>query len=179
VNDTQPPSIVCAPNVTATTPTQGGASAVVTFAAPTASDNCPGVVSLCTPPSGSTFPIGTTTVTCTATDASGNTATCSFTVTVFSIFLQDDSSPGRILLWNTTTGDYRFYCDGTIFTGRGQVTNVGNVRTLTHNPVDRRLKATVDLSAKKGTASLQSPPGQIACTITDRNTSNNTLPPGL
>ena len=27
----------------------------------------------CTPPSGSTFPVGTTTVTCTATDSFGNT----------------------------------------------------------------------------------------------------------
>jgi hypothetical protein len=36
----------------------------------------------CVPPSGSTFPPGTTTVNCTAEDASGNTAPCSFTVTV-------------------------------------------------------------------------------------------------
>lgn len=36
----------------------------------------------CTPPSGSQFPIGTTAVTCTATDTSGNTTTASFNVTV-------------------------------------------------------------------------------------------------
>ncbi len=36
----------------------------------------------CTPPSGSLFPVGTTTVTCTATDSEGNPATGSFTVTV-------------------------------------------------------------------------------------------------
>jgi hypothetical protein len=48
----------------------------------TASDNCPGVTTVCAPPSGSVFPLGTTTVTCIATDTSGNTATCSFTVTV-------------------------------------------------------------------------------------------------
>ena len=36
----------------------------------------------CTPASGSTFPIGATTVTCTATDARGNTGSASFTVTV-------------------------------------------------------------------------------------------------
>ena len=35
-----------------------------------------------TPPSGSVFPVGVTTVTSIATDASGNTATCSFDVTV-------------------------------------------------------------------------------------------------
>jgi hypothetical protein len=36
----------------------------------------------CNPPSGSIFPVGVTTVQCTATDASGNTAQVSFTVTV-------------------------------------------------------------------------------------------------
>lgn len=36
----------------------------------------------CTPASGSVFPIGTTTVQCTATDSAGNTASDSFTVTV-------------------------------------------------------------------------------------------------
>ena len=37
---------------------------------------------VCTPPSGSTFPVGTTTVNCLATDACGNTTNCTFTVTV-------------------------------------------------------------------------------------------------
>jgi hypothetical protein len=60
----------------------GVCGAVVTFAAPSASDNCPGVSVVSSPASGSTFPIGTTTVTSTATDASGNTATSTFTVTV-------------------------------------------------------------------------------------------------
>jgi len=34
------------------------------------------------PPSGSTFPLGTTTANCTATDSAGSSASCSFTVTV-------------------------------------------------------------------------------------------------
>jgi len=80
VNDTQPPTIVCPANIT-TTNDQGKNGAVVNFSA-TASDNCPGVTTLANPPSGSLFPVATTTVTDTATDASGNTATCSFTVTV-------------------------------------------------------------------------------------------------
>jgi hypothetical protein len=41
-----------------------------------------GLVVTCEPPSGSVFPAGTTTVHCRAVDASGNTNTCSFTVTV-------------------------------------------------------------------------------------------------
>src|SRR5207249_2688334 len=45
--------------------------------------NCEGQATVTvTPPSGSTFPKGTTTVNVTATDPAGNTATCSFTVTV-------------------------------------------------------------------------------------------------
>ena len=81
VQDTQPPTITCPANVTAgNDPGQCGAAVV--YPAPTASDNCPNVNSQCSPASGSFFPVGTTTVSCTATDASGNTATCAFTVTV-------------------------------------------------------------------------------------------------
>jgi hypothetical protein len=36
----------------------------------------------CMPPSGSLFPVATTTVNCTAPDAAGNQAECAFTVTV-------------------------------------------------------------------------------------------------
>ncbi|MCI0745114.1 MAG: DUF5011 domain-containing protein, partial [Verrucomicrobia subdivision 3 bacterium] len=53
----------------------------VTFANPVASDNCGLATIVCEPPSGSTFPVGTTTVTCTATDPSGNNTSCSFNVT--------------------------------------------------------------------------------------------------
>src|SRR5262249_38288782 len=60
----------------------GPCAAVVTFSV-TAIDNEPGqVVVLCTPPSGSTFPLGTTPVICVATDAAGNKATNGFTVTI-------------------------------------------------------------------------------------------------
>src|SRR6185369_10391070 len=37
---------------------------------------------VCIPASGSSFPIGTTTVTCTAKDSQGHTASCTFKVTV-------------------------------------------------------------------------------------------------
>ncbi len=79
VNDTQNPTITCPANITQPTTT---GCAVVNYPAPTASDNCPGVAVVCSPPSGFCFNPGTTTVNCTATDAAGNTATCSFTVTV-------------------------------------------------------------------------------------------------
>jgi hypothetical protein len=177
VNDTQPPTITCPPNVTAITDQNAcppPPCVVATFPPPTASDNCPGVTVVCNPPSGSCFPTGTTTVTCTATDASGNTATCSFTLSTFDTALQDDSDPSIILLWNSTTGAYRFCCNGTTFTGIGKSTIQGCVFTLQHDPADRRVLGRVDKAVHAGTASLQAPPGTTRCTITDRNTLNDT-----
>ena len=55
--------------------------AIVTWVAPTASDNCAATISG-THNSGDSFTLGTTTVTYTATDDAGNTSTCSFDVTV-------------------------------------------------------------------------------------------------
>jgi hypothetical protein len=81
VNDAQPPTVICPANIMANTAT-GQCSAAVTYTTPTAMDNCSGSTVVCSPASGSTFQKGTTTVTCTATDASSNTASCSFSVTV-------------------------------------------------------------------------------------------------
>ena len=47
--------------------TYGQAGTIVTFPDPVAADNVPGVTAGCNPPSGTFFPIGTTTVTCSAT----------------------------------------------------------------------------------------------------------------
>ncbi|MBI3949247.1 MAG: HYR domain-containing protein [Acidobacteria bacterium] len=81
VNNMQPPTIACPADVNATT-NPGQNCAVVNYPAPTASDNCPGVTKSCSPPSGTCFPLGSTTVTCTATDAASNQAACTFTVNV-------------------------------------------------------------------------------------------------
>ncbi len=59
-----------------------GTTGPVSYSMPTINDNNPGVTVTCTPYSSFNFPLGTTTVTCTATDVAGNTAQCSFTVTV-------------------------------------------------------------------------------------------------
>ena len=83
VNDTQAPVIQCPASVTLSTD-PGLCTAVATFADATATDNCtnpPAIINLGLA-SGSPFPVGTTSVTFRATDASGNTATCSFAVTV-------------------------------------------------------------------------------------------------
>jgi endo-1,4-beta-xylanase len=67
------PRMTARGNVTAVATDRKGA--VVTFAAPEAIDTHDGPLTpVCTPASGSLFPVGTTTVTCTATDAAGNQA---------------------------------------------------------------------------------------------------------
>jgi hypothetical protein len=105
VNDTQPHD-QCPANQTVVTDQNAcpaPACQVANFVT-TASDNCPGVTVVCVPPSGSCFAVGTTTVTCTATDASGNTATCSFTIDVFDTLLQDDSNPNNGLVGTRSPG---------------------------------------------------------------------------
>jgi hypothetical protein len=79
VNDTQPPVISCSDNIDV--PTEVVPVEVV-YPSPEFFDNCPGATVACVPPSGSLFESGETLVTCTATDAAGNTASCSFLVRV-------------------------------------------------------------------------------------------------
>lgn len=81
VEDTTPPTLLVPADITVTTSDPGGR--VVTFADPSASDvvdDSPDVS--CSHPSGFKFDPGTTPVTCTATDASNNSSTDSFDVTV-------------------------------------------------------------------------------------------------
>jgi hypothetical protein len=170
VNDTQPPTITCPANVVVASP------GPVCYPPPTATDNCPGVTTVCNPPSGAIFPVGVTTVNCTATDASGNTATCQFTVSVFNARVQDETNPATVLLWNTLTGQYIFCCNGTTFTGTGKVTNSGNNSILEHNAADRRVVGRISggTTPPSGSGSIQFNAGNIRCTITDRDITNNT-----
>jgi hypothetical protein len=62
----------------------------------------------CTPPSGSTFPVGTTSVTCTATDAAGNSATASFDVTVI------DTTPPTLVVPASTVFELIQGPDGSV-----------------------------------------------------------------
>lgn len=89
VVDNTPPTINCP--VSIIEPNDIGlCSAVVIYATPTGSDNCgiPSITRISGLASGSSFPVGTTLVTYEATDAAGNTKTCSFTVTV-----EDEEKP--------------------------------------------------------------------------------------
>jgi lysophospholipase L1-like esterase len=76
-----PPAITCA-QAPAPVTTRDGQSAVVAYGSPTVTGGTAPVSVSCTLPSGSTFPVGSTAVTCTATDAVHRTASCLLTVTV-------------------------------------------------------------------------------------------------
>ena len=88
--DTTPPSITCPTNITEEADQPGGKN--VAYTVPTATDDVdPNPTESCSPSSGSLFPLGTTQVTCTATDASNNSAQCTFDVIV-----QDTTPPSII-----------------------------------------------------------------------------------
>src|SRR5437588_1239427 len=80
--DTTPPTITGTP-ADITVHAKHKTGVVVTYSTPTATDNVDGSVPVtCTPPSRSTFPIGTTTVTSTTTDSHGTSASTTFHVIV-------------------------------------------------------------------------------------------------
>ncbi|MBI4600655.1 MAG: HYR domain-containing protein [Planctomycetes bacterium] len=76
--DSTPPTIICPEGIAVTVVTGG----VELDYEVDAKDDCGPVEVLCTPPSGSLFPPGTTEVLCRAEDAAGNVAFCSFLVQV-------------------------------------------------------------------------------------------------
>ena len=85
VTDTEDPSIACSADV-AVNSDPGVCEALISIDPPTSSDNC-SVASVVNDYNGTsdasdTYPLGTTTVTWTVTDGSGNTANCSIDVTV-------------------------------------------------------------------------------------------------
>ncbi len=83
VNDAEAPAVTHpSGGVTVTLPPNSPATSMPVSFAVTAADNCPGVALNVSPASGSVFGVGATTVTATATDASGNTTVRTFTVTV-------------------------------------------------------------------------------------------------
>ncbi|MEI7513403.1 MAG: HYR domain-containing protein [bacterium] len=93
VVDTTPPEVGSASEIDIGT---SSSSTVVTYTDPTANDDVDGPVSVtCVPPSGSEFPLGKTTVTCSATDSHGNTGSSSFDVTV-----SDTGAPSLVLPGN-------------------------------------------------------------------------------
>lgn len=98
--DTTPPEFVLAP-ADVTHEATSAAGAIVDYALPIATDNLdPAPVVACLPASGGVFPLGATTVTCTATDAKGNRRVDTFDVTVV-----DGTAPAITLPELTSLGE--------------------------------------------------------------------------
>jgi large repetitive protein len=96
VVDQTPPVITPPAQLPVTASATGPFGGIAVFV-PTAIDNVDGAVPVtCAPSSGSTFPIGTTEVSCYALDAAGNRATASFDVVV------GDGTPPVLTLADTT-----------------------------------------------------------------------------
>jgi hypothetical protein len=95
VRDTTGPTLTLSSNLTAEATSSAGAA--VTYSV-SASDSVSTATVSCTPASGSTFPLGTTTVNCTARDAAGNESRGSFTITV-----RDTTGPRLNLSGNLTS----------------------------------------------------------------------------
>jgi hypothetical protein len=111
-----PLNILCPPNITVDTTDPSGA---VVYYVVTATGGCPPVTIVCNPPSGSVFPVGTTTVNCVATDICGQVATCSFTVTVNKVqaphFFTSNKLPPPNGMYNTDLGQlFAYYPMGII-----------------------------------------------------------------
>ncbi|MCH2215081.1 MAG: HYR domain-containing protein [Flavobacteriales bacterium] len=102
VIDAAPPTISDCPLDISQTVPLGACEDIVTFTAPTALDNCPGVSVVQTggPTPGSVFPVGPTPVEYTATDAAGNQTVCSFTVTLTEDELPEITCPADIVVSN-------------------------------------------------------------------------------
>ena len=96
------PVINCPGNINVNN-TPGTCGATVNYTAPVGTDNCPSPLTTMTAgqASGTVFPVGTTNVSYLVTDAIGNTATCSFTVTVTDNENPAISCPGNINVNNT------------------------------------------------------------------------------
>lgn len=128
VNDTEDPVLDPCPSDIVKSNDLDACGAAVTFTLPAATDNCPGVTVSADHASGSTFPVGTTTVMVTATDAHTNTATCSFTVTINDTQLPTIACPDDIAVGCTDPTD-------STATGSPTVGDNCGIASVTHTDV--------------------------------------------
>ncbi len=128
VVDAQPPTLACPPNMNSSG-SPGLCGGIVTFNSPISTDNCPSAIITQNTgnPSGSLFLIGTTTNLYTVTDISGNTGTCSFTITVMDGVPPTITCPANIVQ-NSIAGT----CFATIFFPQPTATDNCNSVTTTH-----------------------------------------------
>lgn len=154
------PSISCPVNVIANTVNPGDSSVIVNYPTPSASSPCSSVSVVCVPASGTAFPKGVTTVTCTATDGNSLQNSCSFSVEVFDFVIADDAQ-GTLLRFDSVTGNYTFQdCRKNVtLSGHGTLSFLGckvQLHDTGPNPKkpDRTVDALANTCTKVGTATI-------------------------
>lgn len=101
VVDTTAPVISCPADIVVNLPANSAAVSMPVSFNPTASDSCGTAGVTTSHASGANFPVGTTLVTATATDQSGNTSSCTFNVTVRYLFAGFFSPISNLPVLNT------------------------------------------------------------------------------
>ena len=114
-----PPTLTCVEGISRATVNASGMA--ISFDVPPVKDGQGSVTTSCSPDSGSTFPIGTTEVKCTATDSLNRTGTCTFNVTVAKLA---QLSKVRYLAFgdSLTSGEVSFPVGSTSVHGMGLIT---------------------------------------------------------
>lgn len=137
-NDNTDPIITGCPGNKIVNMTGPGCTQTVSWSAPIATDNCSISSLVPSHPSGSSFPKGTTVVTYTAMDASGNTFVCSFNVTVVDVVAPNINCPADITVdanascqavvnWEPPT--YSDNCSGTVLSSTKETGSTFNEGT--------------------------------------------------
>jgi len=135
IANSSPPVLHLPADITTTATSASGAVVNFTVTATSATD--PNPVVACTPTSGSTFPVGPTTVQCTATDAANNSSSGSFMVTVGNAVTSNASGVPFInqpLVPSVTVpggAAFTLAVNGTGFTASSVINWNGNPRTTT------------------------------------------------
>jgi hypothetical protein len=184
VNDVQPPTITCPANIVINS-TLAGCAAVVNYPSPTVSDNCPGTGAptlLSGLASGSNFPTGATTVSYRVTDAAGNTATCSFTVTVVAPDVNQPANQNHCAGLTVPATTFSSNVAGATFSwsrtneaiGLAATSGAGNVPSFTAANISAPLTSTFTVIANNG--ACVSTPKQFTIRINILSSVTLTLP---
>jgi uncharacterized repeat protein (TIGR01451 family) len=100
--------------------------------------------------------------------------TAAFTSKIFDISIQDETNAGSQLIFRSDTGEYLFCCGGSVSRcGTATLRKKGSTITLEHFALTHTVSARVDMAVKQGVGALKSPNGNLICTLTDRNITDN------
>ena len=149
--DLQPPQFNVPANINATATSSAGAT--VSYTTPIASDDFDGPLPVnCSPPSVSTFPLGTTQVKCTASDSAGNAAQKSFIVMVtysWSSVVQPINADGSSVFKLGSTVPVKFALTGASAAVTNAVARLYYAK-VSNNVAGSDLEATSTASASSG-----------------------------